>query len=122
MSDCSRRDFLKGSGALLGGAMLATGLEGVGFMLRRTFVIPGVGLLDGVLGAALGAALALGIVWIIAAVAAQTPGQGQLRADIQRSAILSKLNELLPPSGPKCRPRMFHATVQRRCCPGEGSA
>jgi S1-C subfamily serine protease len=87
-------------GALLGGAMLASGLEGFGFMLRRTIVVPGVGVLDGVLGAALGAALALGIVWIVAAVAAQTPGQSQLRADVQRSAILSKLNELLPPSGP----------------------
>jgi S1-C subfamily serine protease len=86
-------------GALLGGAILASGLEGVGFMLRRTLVVPGVGLLDGVLGAALGAALALGIVWIAAAVAAQTPGHAQLRADIQRSAILGKLNELLPPSG-----------------------
>jgi S1-C subfamily serine protease len=53
-----------------------------------------------VLGAALGAALALGIVWIVAAVAAQAPGQSQLRGDIQRSAILSELNELLPPSGP----------------------
>jgi S1-C subfamily serine protease len=87
-------------GAVLGGAMLASGLEGLGFMLRRTIVVPGVGLLDGLLGAVLGAALALGIVWIVAAVAAQTPGQTQLRADIQRSAILSKLNELLPPSGP----------------------
>jgi S1-C subfamily serine protease len=87
-------------GALLGGAILASGLEGLGFMLRRTIVLPGVGLLDGVLGAALGAALALGIVWIVAAVAAQTPGQAQLRNEIQRSAILSKLNELLPPSGP----------------------
>ncbi|HEV7585427.1 MAG TPA: MarP family serine protease [Solirubrobacteraceae bacterium] len=87
-------------GALLGGAMLASGLEGLGFMLRRTIVVPGVGLLDGLLGAALGAALALGIVWIVAAVAAQTPGQRALRGDIQRSAILSKLNELLPPSGP----------------------
>jgi S1-C subfamily serine protease len=88
------------AGALLGGAILASGLEGVGFMLRRTLVVPGVGLLDGALGAALGAALALGIVWIVAAVAAQAPGHSQLRADIQRSAILSKLNELLPPSGP----------------------
>jgi S1-C subfamily serine protease len=87
-------------GALLGGAMLASGLEGLGFMLRRTIVLPGVGLLDGVLGAALGAALALGIVWIVAAVAAQAPGQTQLRNDIQRSTILSRLNELLPPSGP----------------------
>jgi uncharacterized membrane protein required for colicin V production len=87
-------------GALLGGAILASGLEGVGFMLRRTLIVPGLGVLDGVLGALLGCALALGIVWIIAAVAAQTPGQENLRADIQRSAILQKLNGILPPSGP----------------------
>ena len=39
------------------------------------------------------------IVWIVAAVAAQTPGQSRLRADIQQSAILRKLNEVMPPSG-----------------------
>jgi S1-C subfamily serine protease len=87
-------------GALLGGAILASGLEGVGFRLRRFMVVPGMGLLDGMLGAALGAALALGIVWIAAAVAGQTPGEDQLRADIQRSAILRRLNQVLPPSGP----------------------
>jgi S1-C subfamily serine protease len=87
-------------GALLAGAILATGLEGLGFRLRRTLRVPGFGLLDGLLGAALGAALGLGIVWIVAAVGAQTPGDEQLRADIQRSAILRELNQLLPPSGP----------------------
>jgi S1-C subfamily serine protease len=87
-------------GALLAGAILATGLEGLGFRLRRTLIVPGVGLLDGLFGAALGAALGLGIVWIVAAVAAQTPGAGRLRVDIQRSVILSELNQLLPPSGP----------------------
>jgi S1-C subfamily serine protease len=87
-------------GALLGGAILASGLEGVGFRLRRVLIIPGMGLLDGLLGAALGAVLALGIVWIVAAVAGQTPGQSKLQADIQRSVILRKLNEVLPPSGP----------------------
>ncbi|HYM54724.1 MAG TPA: MarP family serine protease [Solirubrobacteraceae bacterium] len=87
-------------GALLAGAILASGLEGLGFRLRRTLIVPGMGLLDGALGAAFGVALGLGIIWIAAAVAAQTPGQGQLRADIQRSVILSKLNEILPPSGP----------------------
>jgi uncharacterized membrane protein required for colicin V production len=86
-------------GALLGGAILASGLEGLGFMVRRTLILPGVGLLDGVLGAAFGAALGLGIIWIIAAVAAQAPGENELRADIQRSAILRRLNEVLPPSG-----------------------
>ena len=88
-------------GALLAGAILATGLEGLGFrLLRRTLVVPGAGLLDGLFGAALGAALGLGIVWIVAAVAAQTPGAGRLRADIQRSVVLGELNQLLPPSGP----------------------
>lgn len=86
-------------GALLGGAILASGLEGIGFRLRRFMIVPGMGLLDGVLGAALGAALALGIVWIAAAVAGQTSGDNELRADIQRSAILRRLNEVLPPSG-----------------------
>jgi S1-C subfamily serine protease len=87
-------------GALLGGAVLASGLEGIGFRLRRVLIVPGMGLLDGILGAALGATLALGIVWIAAAVAGQTSGPSQLRADIQRSAILRRLNEVLPPSGP----------------------
>jgi S1-C subfamily serine protease len=87
-------------GALLAGAILASGLEGVGLRLRRALIVPGFGLLDGLLGAALGAALGLGIVWILAAVAAQAPNQSQLRADIQRSAILGELNVLLPPSGP----------------------
>ncbi len=87
-------------GALLAGAILASGAEGVGFMLRRALALPGMGVLDGVLGAALGVALALGVVWIVAAVVAQTPDQTKLREDIQRSAILRELNVLLPPSGP----------------------
>ena len=86
-------------GAVLAGAILASGLEGVGLRLRRALVVPGVSMLDGLLGAALGAALGLGIAWIVAAVAAQAPGHDQLRADIQRSAILRELNVLLPPSG-----------------------
>jgi len=86
-------------GALVAGAIFASGFEGLGLRLRRALVVPGMGMLDGVLGAVLGLALGLGIVWILAAVAAQTAGQGQLRADIQQSAILRKLNEVLPPSG-----------------------
>ncbi len=87
-------------GALLAGAILATGFEGVGFRLRRTLVLPGLGMLDGVLGALLSAALGLAIAWILAAVVVQTAGTTQLRADIQRSQILRELDQLLPPSGP----------------------
>jgi S1-C subfamily serine protease len=89
-------------GALLAGAILASGFEGLGWRLRRTTaLIPGAGLLDGAFGALLSAAVGLGIVWIVAAVLAQIPGSTQqLRSDIQGSAILRELNLLLPPSGP----------------------
>jgi S1-C subfamily serine protease len=87
-------------GALLAGAILATGMEGLGFRVRRALVLPGLGALDGVLGAVLGVVLALGVVWIVAAVVAQAPNENSLRGDIQRSAILQELNVLLPPSGP----------------------
>jgi S1-C subfamily serine protease len=87
-------------GALLAGAILASGLEGVGWRLRRTLLLPGLGILDGALGALLSALVALSVVWVVAAVAAQTPGESELRDDIQRSVILRDLNQLLPPSGP----------------------
>jgi S1-C subfamily serine protease len=87
-------------GALLAGAILATGFEGIGLRLRRTLVLPGLGLLDGAFGAVLSAMLGLAIAWILAAVALQARPDPQLRADIQRSAILSELNQILPPTGP----------------------
>jgi S1-C subfamily serine protease len=89
------------AGALLAGAILATGLEGIGFSIRRR--MPGgqaLTVVDGLFGAALTACLALGIAWIAGAVALQTPGARDLRRDIQKSAILSELNAILPPSGP----------------------
>jgi S1-C subfamily serine protease len=44
------------------------------------------------------AAAGLVVCWIAGAVALQTPGARGLRHDIQRSAILRRLNEVLPPS------------------------
>lgn len=87
-------------GALLAGVILATGFEDVGLRLRRGLVLPGFGLVDGLLGALLSAALGLGIAWILAAVLLDVVGSTQLRADIQRSAILRGLNQMLPPAGP----------------------
>jgi S1-C subfamily serine protease len=87
-------------GALLAGAILATGFEGVGLRLRRTLVLPGLGIVDGLLGALLSAALGLAIAWILAAVVLQATPTARLRADIQRSEILRELNQLLPPTGP----------------------
>lgn len=86
------------AGALLAGAILATGLEAFGLRLRRFLVLPGLGVIDGVLGALLSGALGLAIAWILAAVIVHTAGTAQLRASIGHSAILRKLDELLPPS------------------------
>ncbi|QEC50018.1 MarP family serine protease [Baekduia soli] len=85
--------------ALAGGSILAGALEGAGFVLRRAIPIPGVAALDGLLGALLSAAVGLGLAWLAGAVMLQTPGARHLRTDIQRSAILSRLNAVLPPSG-----------------------
>ncbi len=89
------------AGALVAGAILATGLETLGFGLRRLLPSGRVfGTIDGVLGAALTACVALGVAWIAGAVALQTPGARELRRDIQRSVVLRELNAILPPSGP----------------------
>lgn len=86
-------------GALLVGGLLASGLELLGFHLRGR-IGDRLGVVDGVGGAVLIACLGLGVVWILGAVALQTPGARELRRDIQRSAILGALNDTLPPSGP----------------------
>jgi S1-C subfamily serine protease len=85
-------------GAFLIGGALASGLEVLGFHLRRRLP-PRLGVLDGIGGAALIACAGLVLVWIAGAVALQTPGARGLRKDIQRSAILRSLNKALPPSG-----------------------
>jgi S1-C subfamily serine protease len=89
-------------GALLGGALVAVTLEGLALGLRAR-LISGRGLLhlaDGAGGAALIASVALGLVWVFGAVALQAPGGANLRADVQRSLILRRLNDVLPPTGP----------------------
>jgi len=88
------------AGAVLGGSLLAGVFETAGFLVRRSVPVPGVRTLDGVLGALLSAAIGLGLAWIAGAVMLQTPGARELRQDIQRSEILSRLNDVLPPSGP----------------------
>src|SRR3989442_6724099 len=82
------------------GGLAAVILEAMGESIRRRMVFRLAGTVDGVAGAVLVAALGLGLVWIMGAVALQTPGARKFRKDIQRSAILSALNRTLPPSGP----------------------
>jgi S1-C subfamily serine protease len=87
-------------GAILGGTLLAVGFESVGRRVRHVVDLPVLGALDGLLGAVLSGMVGLGLAWIFGAVALQTPGARELRGSIQRSAILSRLNDVLPPSGP----------------------
>src|SRR5215212_3980738 len=84
--------------AVLLGGIFASGLEILGFGLRRRLG-ESLGVLDGAGGAVLIGCLGLGLVWIAGAVALQTPGARELRDSIQRSTILRELNEHLPPSG-----------------------
>jgi S1-C subfamily serine protease len=87
------------AGAVALGAALAIGLEGLGWRLRGVLRLPGLAVLDGLLGAALSAAVGLGLAWILGAAALQAGGI-DLRTEVQRSAILRELNAVLPPSGP----------------------
>ena len=85
-------------GAIILGTLLAGLLESAGAAVKTAAPLPGLRVVDSGLGAVLGAVLALGLAWIVGAVLLQTPGIG-LRKDVQRSEILSALNEALPPSG-----------------------
>jgi S1-C subfamily serine protease len=99
LSDGSASPWLPAIAIALG--ILGSGIAaGAGGTVREVIAIGPLGAVDALLGALLGAALALGLAWLAGAVMLQTPGARELRRDIQRSGILSRLNETLPPSGP----------------------
>ena len=83
-------------GALVAGAVLAMSFEGLGARLRARMRTPGAAAVDGVLGALLTACVGLGVVWVLGAVALGSGGE--LRQEVQRSAILQRLNTILPPT------------------------
>jgi S1-C subfamily serine protease len=88
-------------GALLAGALMAVTVETFALGLReRILRRPFLHTVDGVGGAALIASVALGLAWVFGAVLLHAPSTTRLRADIQRSAILRSLNDVLPPTGP----------------------
>ncbi|MBJ7329085.1 MAG: MarP family serine protease [Solirubrobacteraceae bacterium] len=88
-------------GAVLVGTLAAAVTETLGLRMRAGLLaLPGARAVDGFGGALLAVAAAMGVVWIAAAVAMQAPATRSLRADLQRSAILQRLNDVLPPTGP----------------------
>lgn len=87
-------------GALVLGAAAAVSLEGLAQVIRARVIRPGASLVaEGLGGAGLLAALALALSWMLGAVALNAPNTGDLRREVQRSAILGALNDALPPSG-----------------------
>src|SRR5919107_4053602 len=83
-------------GALVAGAILAMGFEGVGARLRARVRTPAAAAVDGALGAVLTACVGLGVVWVLGAVALGSGGE--LRQAVQRSSVLQRLNTILPPT------------------------
>jgi S1-C subfamily serine protease len=86
-------------GAVTAGAILAIGMDGLGSRLRRALRLPLLGVIDGIAGAALSAAVALGVAWVLGVIVVSLPGTDALRVDVERSTILRRLDELMPPSG-----------------------
>jgi len=86
-------------GAVVLGAFLQSAASFAANAIRRSlFVVPPLRVLDSLGGLALGAVAGAAIVWVAGAVALYTPGQTQLREEVQRSRILSEINERVPPS------------------------
>ncbi len=87
--------------ALLGAAVMAVLLElvgsSVGLAIKGRLRASPLRLLDAIGGLAFGAVIGLVLIWILAAVAQQLPGQLDLRRDVQRSVVIRELNDVVPP-------------------------
>ena len=85
-------------GALLGGTLLSSLAEMLGVTLRTTMgAVPGLRAVDSVVGFVFGAAAGLVLCWALGAVLLYLPGQSELRREVQKSTILSRINEEFPP-------------------------
>ncbi len=91
-------------GAILLGGVVAAVCEGFARRLRRFMWLPGLRIVDGLLGMVLTACVGLGLAWIAGAAMLQASSQFSLPAGVRRSIagslILRTLDRALPPSGP----------------------
>jgi uncharacterized membrane protein required for colicin V production len=78
--------LMRGAAALLAGALRTS----IG-------VIPGMRFLDRVAGLLLGLVAGVFLCWAIGAVLLYLPGETDLRRSVQRSVILSEINDVVPP-------------------------
>jgi hypothetical protein len=87
------------AGAVIGAALLQAVATGAASYVRGGLhLMPPLRALDTLGGVAAGAVWGLVLVWAAGAVALQLPGQRNLRQDVQRSEILSRLYSVAPPS------------------------
>ena len=84
-------------GALLG-AVLLQALAGIaGSMVRGGLRLTPLRLVDSFGGLFVGAAAGVVLVWVLSATALLIPGQASLRRDVQRSAVVRRLDQAVPP-------------------------
>jgi S1-C subfamily serine protease len=86
------------AGAVLAG-MLMRGLAALlaGALRSSIGVIPGMRFLDRLAGLVLGLVAGVFLCWAMGAVLLYVPGETELRRSVQRSTILSEINEIFPP-------------------------
>ena len=84
--------------AILGG-MLMRGVAALlaGALRTSLGVIPGMRLVDSLAGLVLGLVAGVLLCWAVGAVLLYLPGQSDLRRSVQRSTILSRINDEFPP-------------------------
>ncbi len=84
-------------GAIAGAVLGQTVAALAGSFVRGGLKLTPLRLLDSAGGVVFGAATGFVLVWVLGATALLVPGQTTLRKDVQRSAIVSRLNETVPP-------------------------
>src|SRR5437868_9383877 len=84
-------------GAMLG-AVLLQALAGIaGAMVRGGLRLTPIRLLDSFGGLFVGAAAGVVLVWVLSATALLIPGLASLRRDVQRSSVVRRLDQAVPP-------------------------
>lgn len=85
------------AGAAAGAVLLETLGTLTGALVRSRLRLGALKTVDTAGGLVLGALSGFAVVWVVGAVALHFPGQVELRQSAQRSLVLQRLNELIPP-------------------------
>jgi S1-C subfamily serine protease len=85
------------AGAVIGAAVFEALGSMVGALFRSGLRFPPLRALDSAGGLVLGGAAGLALVWVFGAAALMLPGQRSLRQSVQRSEVLRRLNDIVPP-------------------------